>query len=248
MSWRLQTFRPVRRSALRQWLSATRRSRVKGCNDDFSTAYECRWQGRSETAHNALFCGIGEWACHITDILSDTSCDNLRFTDEDHKRRLVRQYARLIFVCVELLNDFEDALKKAGVNGNLREKLGSKVNDLHPFCNQVIKHKAKGLHRHDHHLPLSFADHPTVECERVIQLGVKDLNGHLSFDCIQMPGLGDLIDIVLKAYANFDRCIEAPLVFAKLTELYGDGGLNDAPAGQYAVRVGTMAVTHTQGD
>lgn len=223
MSWRLQTFKPVRRRALRRWLIATRRSRGKGCNDDFSTAYECRWQGRSESGHIALFCGIGEWACHITDILSDSSCDNLRFTNEEHKRRLVRQYARLIFVSVELLNDFEDALKIAGLKGNLREKLGPQVADLQPFCNQVIKHKAKGLHKHDHHLPISFADCPTFECERVIQLGVKDLTGHLDFDCIQMPLLDQVVNIVLTAYANFDRCIADASVFAKLEERYGDG-------------------------
>jgi hypothetical protein len=222
MSWRLQTFKAIRRSALRQWLSATQRSRSKGYNDDFSSAYECRWQGRCEASHNALFCGIGEWACHITDILSDSSCDNLRFTNEEHKRRLVRQYARLIFVCVELLNDFQDALEKAGLKGNVRVKLGDRVSDLQPFCNQVIKHKAKGLHRHDHHLPILFADSPTVECERVIRLGVKDLTGRLDFDCIQMPRLCEVVDIVLTAYANFDSCIEDASVFAKLDEHYGD--------------------------
>jgi len=173
-------------------------------------------------AHVALFCGIGEWASHITDLLSDASNDNLRFDNEGQQRRLSRHYFRLMFAIVELLNDFEDALKKIGVT-DCRSRLSGtvSVDDFQAFVNQVIKHKAKALHRHDHHLPLMFSDAGADgEGPRVIRLGTKDFSGSDGFDSILVPSLDCLLNVVFAAYAAFDREVEDKDRFMKVCVAY----------------------------
>jgi len=205
MSWREQIFGPVRRKALKRWLRESRRTRLGRTDDDFSRGLECQWQARCKSGHVALFCGIGEWASHMTDILMDGAQDNLRFDREPAQRRLARHYARLMFVVAELLNDFEDSLSKAGLKGNIRSKLGgSRVGDFHAFVNQVIKHKAKALHHHDHHLPLTFTDGRGTTCARIVQLGTCDFRGQSEFDCILMPSLDEVLDVALTAYQKFN--------------------------------------------
>lgn len=224
-SWRDKTFKPVRRRALKRWLAETGRLRLSRHDDDFSGAIECSWQNRAEAAgrqHVALFCGIGDWASHITDLLLDTSCDNLRFDKEAQQRRLSRNYSRLMFVIAELLNDFEDTLDKAGIH-NGRDALSGvlSVSDFQAFVNQVVKHKAKAIHRHDHHLPLRFMDAGADGGgTQVIRLGTKDFTGHNGFDAILIPSLDQLLDMAFGAYQAFDGLVEEQSVFEKICTEY----------------------------
>lgn len=225
MQWREKTFRPVRRRACKRWLKDTQRSRARVFDDDFSSGMECRWQFRAEDAgrkHIALFCGVGEWASHITDLLSDPSSDNLRYDNAYQQRRLSRHYFRLMFVIAELLNDFEDALKKIGItDGRARLSGVVSVNDFQAFINQVVKHKAKALHRHDHHLPIVFSDaSASGEALRVMRLGERDFSGSGKFDSILVPSLDCLLSVVFDAYAAFDREIEDEDVFMKICDEY----------------------------
>lgn len=221
MGWRDKTFRTTRRKALRKWLGDSKRSREKGCSDTFSGALECQWQARVEHGkHCALFCGIGEWANHITDVLTDLSCDNLRFDDETHANRLARQYARLMFAVAELLNDFEVALNNIKEQGDIRAKLGNRVKDIQAFVNQVVKHKAKGLHKHDHHLPIAFQDAGGSTCDKVIQLGTKDFTGKNNFDCIVLPTLSEVLDVAIGAYRAFDEILKDRSKFNQIVNGY----------------------------
>lgn len=229
MSWRSRTFKPVRRNALKHWLKETKRHRSRRSDDDFSDSYECRWQARAMgdvnaedmDGHVALFCGIGEFASHVTDLLLDHAQDNLRFGESDHRSRLARHYYRLMFIVAELLNDFEAALKCAGVS-SVREYLGASrsVEDFHVFVNKVVKHKAEAIHRHDQHLPIGFMDAGDEACERTIQLGTRDFTGNNQFDCILVPSLSQILDLALTAYRKFDELIENDDAFRKVCANY----------------------------
>jgi len=227
------TFQLVREAALQHWLAKSNRSRPSGGNDDFSDSMECEWQARAETLshrHVAFFCGIGEWACHITDVLTDPSNDAIAFVgSEEEQRWLARQYARLMMVLAELLSDFESALKFGGVGGSQRNQLGYRVNDVHGFVNEVIKHKAGALHLHDHHLPLAFDDSGISMCPLSICLGTGGLaKSNKSFDCIVMPKLEALLDIALDAYRNFDGLIKDETVFKAICAKYQSNELLSA--------------------
>lgn len=218
-------FKDCRIAAIARWMQEARRHRYECVDDNFADGYECRWQARADNSgkHISLFCGVGEWACHVTDCLSDASNDDLSFTgDESHRRRLFRQYGRLLLISAELLNDFEDALKIGNVekNKSLRTLLGPNVDDLQAFVNSVVKHKAKGLHLHDHHLPIEFSDNLAIPSKESMHLGVKNFTIG-SFKSILVPSFSQILDIIFGAYCAFDTTIASEDVFNKLVLKFG---------------------------
>ena len=67
-------------NALNHWLTET--ERIREINDDYSMSIECIWQDQlvPEEDHNSLFFSLAEWSTNITDLLSEKTYDNLRFT------------------------------------------------------------------------------------------------------------------------------------------------------------------------
>jgi len=135
-----------------------------------------------------LFCSIGDWASHITDILNDYSLDEVelfpefiwdRVEYESHSvindmeiySRLRRYYGRLFLIVSELLVDFKDVfdlLKKSGYCSGSASNFYSNdsaidFGKLKGFINNVFKHKTANIHKCDHHLALVFLDGFDVE-------------------------------------------------------------------------------------
>jgi hypothetical protein len=145
-------FYDFRIDALKKWLAITNRdfdlkySNI--CNDDINDSFECSWQNLYEQKHVHVFCGIGDWANNITDILLDTRYDYLYLTNnnqknneeyEEESKMLFRYHTRLLLVVSEMITDFEDILaeflekninnkidkieiRKILSNGNFKEK------------------------------------------------------------------------------------------------------------------------------
>jgi hypothetical protein len=225
-------FLDIRTAALTHWLTATGRELDDALGDVFTNALECKWQLRceSQTAsavladskflHSALFCGIGESGSFITDALTDTRADAVKLNDANNSRRLFRHYCRLMFSVAELLSDFEVALSTAHDKRAVRDKLGEGVQNLHAFVNRVVKHKARALHHHDHHLPIEFADGTDTAFSNAIQMSTRNLVASGSFDCIVAPKLVDILDVAICAYRKFDELIVGDDVFNRLLPNY----------------------------
>jgi len=130
-------FYDFRIDALKKWLAITNRdfdlkySNI--CNDDINDSFECSWQILYEKKHVHVFCGIGEWANNITDILLDTRYDYLYLTNNIHKnneeyeeesKMLFRYHTRLLLVVSEMITDFEDILAeflKKNINNKIEK-------------------------------------------------------------------------------------------------------------------------------
>ncbi len=166
------SFGKKRKEALDFWKTSSSRIREPGsADDDFSNSIVCNLQNRvgeiyGETAHLALFCNLGDWECHITDILLDTSNDEVRFDDDNHARKLFRYYSRLMLIVSELVADISSVVATTKSNKKKSDKVHrneiSNGDALCGFVNNFVKHKSKNSHCHDHHLPIAFEDSGNV--------------------------------------------------------------------------------------
>ena len=216
-------------------MKTTGRKRTRnGFNDNIEDAYECNWQSayttclvndiplnklgditttskdRIESLHNSLYCSLGEWNSHVSDLLDIKKFDKIVFSNHfnfenqptyDHMHALFRHYTRILLVTSEVITDFICVIKLLGMKEkDAREFLyaGSiipfSVNDIMNFINDVCKHKTlEGkLHCYNHHLPLYFED-----------CGLPKHSKHLKY--ITMYKLGDIIGTILHCYKVFDQ-------------------------------------------
>lgn len=208
------SFRHIREKQLNYWLRQTKRERID-YDDDRTEALDCQWHTLNPSdIHCNFFCGVGDWASHITDVLEDCSCDELVFTDEYYQQRLYRQYVRLMFFISEILNDFTKGIKVCGdFQGNeksIKKYLSGQsldensVDTFMHFVNKTIKHKADMFHSKNDHLEIFFSDYQLpVESRNPVSINQIPDN----FDCILIPKIETLLNIVLTAYTQFDNYI-----------------------------------------
>lgn len=208
-----QYFGAVRPEALGSWQRNTHRV-GSGLFERYEESCECRWQTHAKETlgfnHISIFCSLADWACNITDILSDPRYDNLRFDDELHRRVLARYFTRVFLVATEQLSDLQSIVQVAKslaakpARAFLSEENGW-VDHVHAFANRICKHKAGtgNFHECNHHLSLYFQDGPPPPASSAsISLGCLDLkNG----DSILYPTLSDIVHGISKAYDRVDE-------------------------------------------
>jgi hypothetical protein len=165
-------FGQVREPAFELWQQGTKRDCFP-INDVVLESYECKWQDRAVFElgydHISIFCSLADWASNVSDILRNNLYDCFDLLDDEDRQALFRYYTRLLLVISELLSDFEQMVVAArrmnnlGAARNLLSNTPGEVHAVFGFINSVCKHKAKGIHRCNHHLPLWFDDY-RVDC------------------------------------------------------------------------------------
>lgn len=207
-------FRNTRKQAFYRWEAGTNRD-CELLNDDITESLECRWQNRARDElgyeHISIFCSLGEWASNISDILKDASLDRCDFLKDEHREALFRYYTRFSLVVSEMLSDFEKIVQetKSLQAKKTREFLSrerGEVDSLLGLVNNLCKHKVKGLHTCNHHLPIWFEDcSERHSFTRPISIGNLDFDQP---DGILVPKLSYFIDVILHCYARLDDLFE----------------------------------------
>lgn len=217
----MSDFGDIRKEALEYWLSETKRD----SDDDvmvFGT-YESKWAEKytSKDMHNSLFCSMGDWNSHITDVLKDTSLDRIGFEDEFKSEILFRYYTRFLLIISEVLSDFCKVMEllESAKQDKIRKSLSSKnlqfdMKNLIGYINNICKHKIeksteKALHNRNHHCDKVFADAPQyIRADNTIHIGDYIKDGFVKVQ-IESPRLKDVIDQVLYCYSKVDEKLEA---------------------------------------
>jgi len=197
-------FRTTRKNGLSFWLKET--GRKFKITDNTASAFECEWQDpASENGFNhiSIFCSIGEFACHITDLLRDYRYDNYEFDKSDEVNEvLFRFYSRLILVISEVITDLQDlwiltnyeistkaynrlAIKtKREYQNTAREALSNNTDELNnffDFANRVCKHKTQNLHICNNHIVYHFEDFKSsTGIKKSIKLG--NIKNYIAYD------------------------------------------------------------------
>lgn len=87
----------IRKDALKHWKS--RSKRVFKVTDNFSNSIECSWQNAAFGLgynHISIFCSIGQFGSHITDLLRDYRFDKYELDQsEDINELIFRYYSRI---------------------------------------------------------------------------------------------------------------------------------------------------------
>lgn len=195
----------IRKDALKHWKS--RSNRVFKVTDNISNSIECIWQKAAFDLgyrHISIFCSIGEFGSHITDLLRDNRFDKYEFDQSEEINELIfRYYSRILLITSEILTDFQDlyiiadqklTTKELGrIQGktlrkyqdNARQNLanGTKnIKELLDYINKICKHKTSNFHICNHHIKYLFNDfHKNVNSKRRrIELG--NINQFTSYD------------------------------------------------------------------
>lgn len=217
-------FRRVREDALTYWLQESKRKRDKNSlDDDFSVSVFCDLQNRvstkyGDTAHLALFCNLGDWGSHISDILLDTSNDEVNLTTGETARKLFRYYTRLMHIVSELVADVAQVSKEleGTTKGN---RQGIKNGDkLIAFVNHYVKHKKNNSHCDDHHLPVAFEDtYNAAKKDSDITFGsLKPSKAERFF----IPSLKSIVDIALASEQKLKEVLASDESFEKIFDCY----------------------------
>lgn len=207
----------IRKNALEIWSAVTGRvifdELGELSNDNFSGAYECKWQNSFEGSHVNLFCSLGDWACNLTDLLKETKYDKLFFKDPEEAKVVFRYYTRILLIVSEMLTDFQDIylqaenlhLKKKQVARTYYSRF-SKVDEytrMFDFINCICKHKTQHLHQCNNHSKIIFEDVGSVPLNlKYIRLG--DTNTSTEKDAILVPELSKIIGLVTVSYSILD--------------------------------------------
>jgi hypothetical protein len=212
------SFGKVRKDALNYWQQESNRSRKIGsADDDFSDSQFCILQNRvnekfGDNAHLALFCNLGDWCSHVTDILLETSNDDVNLADAQHARKMLRYYARLMLVLSELVDDVAKVIEfvKSEKCNKGRESIESGP-ELCGFVNNFVKHKKDKSHCYDHHWPVIFQD----------AIGSEKRNTDITFgqldpekgDRFYIPSLETIVQIALECEKKLSEslCTEQAL-------------------------------------
>jgi hypothetical protein len=226
-------FGKSRRLAFEKWQTGTNR---QGCGLDerYDLSYECQWQKHAQEnldyKHISLFCSLADWACNITDLLSDTRYDKYDFDNPAHRVILARYYTRTMMVIAEHLADLQQIVKALPEkqNSSPRERISPPcdknwVEDLHCFVNNVCKHKAEKNHIHscNHHLPLHFDDMSNL-CQFRNPINLSNVKPEKP-NAIQYPKLELLVEHVLIAYTQVNSIVmKNEADFRKICDEYDD--------------------------
>mgnify|MGYP006924536631 CR=1 FL=1 len=234
-------FKNVREKALRNWLKHTGRQTetYRGVTTDhFNCGYECEWQNLSRAIyghgyHVSIFCSMGEWASNVTDMLTDTKYDKLKFNDLESQKILFRYYSRFISISMSIFEDFTVIIQKAdiklGKQDKARNRLSSDVSLINfaNFTNHIVKHKAgtdensPHLHYCNHHLKKHFED-SGIDCPYfpVIKIGSCNVTNP---DAICIPSITQIVDMLLYAYQITDEIFkqEDQVAIKNIAKVYG---------------------------
>lgn len=238
-------FSKIRRDALRYWKS--RSKRVFKTTDNFSNSVECEWQRRGWRigyAHISIFCSIGQFASHITDLLRDYRYDKYDFdADEDVNEIIFRFYSRVLLIASEILTDFQDLyiladnkISAKQLGGLRRTDLKDKQNKarlalsgntktiqlLLDYINKVCKHKISNIHLCNNHIKYLFIDYHTVENYKK-RIEVGNIKNFTAYDPATFKRHVKPDYIVLPSLHNtIDIIINGYVVLDKLFEKYDD--------------------------
>lgn len=217
----MNNFGEIRKEALDYWLSETKRV----SDDDIMVfgTYENEWAEKytSDDMHNSLFCSMGDWNSHITDMLNDDSLDTIQFGDEFKSEVLFRYYTRFLLIVSEVLSDFSEMMEllEGGKQTKIRKLLSPQhlefdLNQLFGYINSICKHKiAKSgeikLHNRNHHSTKVFADASGyIREENTVHVSDYIKSGFVRVQ-IESPRLKDIIDQILYCYSRVDEKLQA---------------------------------------
>lgn len=195
----------IRKSALKHWQFCSKR--VFKVTDNFSDSIECTWQNAASDLgynHISIFCSIGQFGSHITDLLRDHRFDKYEYDQSEEINELIfRYYTRILLIASEIFTDFQDlyiiadkklTTKQLGgtqkttlrnYQDSARQNLanGTKnIEDLLDFINKICKHKTSNFHICNHHIKYLFEDfHKNIKSKKKrIELG--NINQFTSYD------------------------------------------------------------------
>lgn len=201
----MTTLSKVRKDVLTNW--KYRSNRVFKVTDNLVDTIECSWQNKSFDLgynHISIFCSIGQFVSHITDLLRDYRFDKYEFDQSEEINELIfRYYSRILLIASEIFIDFQDlfilADEKLTTNqlnrfpkkelrikqDNARQKLAKdteKIKKLLDYINKICKHKIANFHICNHHIQFLFEDfHKNIKVQkRKIELG--NINTFTSYD------------------------------------------------------------------
>jgi hypothetical protein len=231
-------FGPIREDAVSRWASSTKRV---GCGVDecYAASVECSWQERAVEAsgycHISLFCSLAEWACNLTDLLTDDRYDSLDLANPDHAQVLARFYTRILLVASELFADFDRLAMEAKQTKDqqaARSFLSPSgaptwIHDCQGFINQVCKHKYGNIHQCNHHLPIICEDDKSaLSFSNPIRVGSVDIKHG---DAICFPSLSSVCDAICDAYSAIDSLFKADAdAFKRICDAFNDPSCADA--------------------
>jgi hypothetical protein len=206
-------FGSIRQSVVNRWAANTKRVGC-GVEECYADSMECSWQQHAVDdlgyCHISLFCSLADWACNMTDVLTDERYDHLDLADTEHAQVFSRFYTRVLLVASELLADLEKIAMQSPTIKDLQgarrflSPSGSEtwIHELHGFINQVCKHKYGNIHQCNHHLPICFEDaKSSIVFSNPIKVGAVDTKGA---DSIQFPSLISVCDAICNAYSTVD--------------------------------------------
>ncbi|GAL86072.1 hypothetical protein MYP_3301 [Sporocytophaga myxococcoides] len=213
-----RTFKEIRLEVKEYWLAETKRKRY--INDSIIDSFECLWQNNYTEGdkHNSIFCSIGEWNNHITDILTDRKFDKVIFASSKHNTALFRYYTRLFLVVSEILTDFLDLMVYLNdiKNDKARKLLNIKdhyftFQEFFDYINNICKHKigdgrnlAIKYHCLNHHIDYFFLDSGKKKTKKLIS--IKNLSSIKvdGTEQIEVPRIIDVIKLVINCYNHID--------------------------------------------
>jgi len=195
----------IRKDTLKHWKS--RSKRVFKVTDNFSNSIECSWQNAAFDLgykHISIFCSIGQFSSHITDLLRDYRFDKYEFDQSNEINELIfRYYSRILLITSEILTDFQDlyiiadqklTTKQLGrIQGKklryyrdtARQNLanGTKnIKDLLDYINKICKHKTSNFHICNHHIAYLFDDfHKNIK-KRKKRIELGNINQFTSYN------------------------------------------------------------------
>jgi hypothetical protein len=128
----MTNYSKIRKDALKQWESHSKRVFKK--TEILTDSFECKWQNEAEAFgynHISIFCSIGQFGSHITDLLRDHRFDKYEFDQSGGiNEMLFRYYSRILLIASEIFTDFQD-LYIISDNKLTTKQLGRlKANDL----------------------------------------------------------------------------------------------------------------------
>ncbi len=195
----------TRKSVLAYWKARSRR--VFKVTDNISNSVECSWQNKAmELGYNhiSIFCSIGQFGSHITDLLRDYRYDKYDYDQsEEINELLFRYYSRILLITSEILTDFQDLYIIANekittkkLNGlgakvlrpkqdkarSLLSNGDKKIQELLDYINKICKHKASNFHICNHHITFLFEDFHKKTNSKKKTIRIGNIKNFISYD------------------------------------------------------------------
>jgi hypothetical protein len=201
----MSEYKEIRKDGLKYWKS--RSKRVFTVTDNFSNSIECTWQNHGEALgykHISIFCSIGQFASHISDLLRDYRFDKYSFDESEEINELIfRFYSRILLISSEIFTDFQDLYiiadekfttkQMSGLEGkdlkkkqnNARKVLSNGSEDIKAlldFINKICKHKTSNFHLCNNHIKYLFEDfHNNIKSKKK-RIEIGNINNFTSYD------------------------------------------------------------------